>query len=255
MTARRTDPDDLDFLRRLGGVVHVKRQRQGFTARELAERSGLSRRFIALLEAGDGNASATNLRRLARALGVTLADLLTAADGPPARRPIALLGLRGAGKSTLGAKAAKRAALPFVELDAVVERSAGLALAEIFAVHGEQYFRRVEREALREVVDADPPALIATGGGIVASADTFALLRERCVTVWLKATPEDHWNRVVAQGDHRPITSRPDAKAELRSILAARAPLYAQADHVIDTSHLDVEEAVAALVEIAKQPA
>jgi XRE family aerobic/anaerobic benzoate catabolism transcriptional regulator len=160
---------------------------------------------------------------------------------------IALLGVRGAGKSTIGAKLAARLGLRFVELDAAIEDAAGLSLAEIFELHGEAYYRRLERETLMALL-AEPAGLVlATGGSLVTDRETYRLLRRRAVTVWLKARPEDHWNRVIQQGDQRPMAQHPHAMAELRALLAARERLYGEAEHVVDTSRLTVDAAVGRL--------
>jgi XRE family aerobic/anaerobic benzoate catabolism transcriptional regulator len=134
--------------------------------------------------------------------------------------------------------------VPFVELDQRIEKAADLTLRELFSLHGEDYYRRLERETLTEVLAERRPMVLATGGGIVASPETYALLRRSAVTVWLRARPEDHWNRVVRQGDRRPMTDHPQAMADLRALLAAREPLYAMAAHTVETSGLGVEEVV-----------
>src|SRR6185369_17124850 len=176
----------------------------------------------------------------------------TGAGGERALPAIALLGLRGAGKTTIGRRLARRLHVPFVELDRRIEEAAGLALDEIFALHGEEYYRRLERETLDGVLREAQPLVLATGGGIVTRADTFAALRRRALTVWLRADSEDHWNRVVQQGDRRPMADHPQAMADLRGLLASREPLYAQAAHTIDTSTLDVDRSVDALVSLVR---
>lgn len=242
------EPDGL--LAALGRQCRELRTGRGLTLRELARQSGLSPRFLVQVEGGRGNISVRNLAFLAAALGTTPAALLAGAGSTAETPVVALLGLRGAGKTTVGRKLARRARVPFVELDRRVEEAAGLTLAEIFALHGESYFRRLEREALERILDEGRPLILATGGGLVTSPESFALLRRRSLTVWLRALPEDHWNRVVQQGDRRPIADHPQAMAELRRLLALREPLYAQAAGVVDTSRLDVDGAVHALTEL-----
>jgi XRE family aerobic/anaerobic benzoate catabolism transcriptional regulator len=235
-----------DILTALGRRARAQRLSRGRTLREVAERSGVSPRFLVQLEAGVGNISVRRLADVAQALETTPAFLLSEAEMPkPA--VIALLGLRGAGKTTIGRRLAKRRRVPFVELDKRIEQEADLSLGEIFALHGEDYYRRLEREVLQEVLNEGRPMVLATGGGLVASPDTFAMLRRSAVTVWLRATPEDHWNRVVRQGDRRPMADHPQAMADLRSLLAGREPLYALADHTVDTSSGSLEKIVVGL--------
>ena len=157
---------------------------------------------------------------------------------------VSLLGLRGAGKTTIGVAVAKRMGVRFVELDLLVARDAGMALAAIFEIHGETYFRRAEREALRKFLDENEGAVLATGGSLVTAPDTYDLLRRRTTTVWLRARARDHWDRVVAQGDVRPMKNRANAMSELKTLLVARRPLYAQAAYVVDTSGVTLEQAV-----------
>lgn len=235
------------LLAMLGTRIRAMRAARGFTLKDLAERAQLSARFLVQLESGTANVSVRKLDALARALGTTAAELL-AEQGRQAKPPvIALLGLRGAGKTTIGKRLGRRLRIPFVELDRRVEEAAGLSLDEIFAMHGQDYYRRLEREALETVLAQGRPTVVATGGGIVTSRETYSLLRREAVTVWLRADAEDHWNRVVQQGDRRPMADNPGAMAELRRLLAARQRLYAEAAHVVDTSRLDVDEAVAAI--------
>jgi XRE family aerobic/anaerobic benzoate catabolism transcriptional regulator len=245
MPARKNPLED-PLLARLGRTVREARAARGLTLRELAARSGLSSRFLVQVEGGRGNLSVRSLAAVARALGTTPAVLL--ADGVPPRPPvIALLGLRGAGKTTIGRRLARRLHRPFVELDRRIERAAGLSLGEIFSLHGEEYYRRLERHALEAILDAGRPVVVATGGSLVTSPETYALLRQRALTVWLRAEPEDHWNRVVQQGDRRPMADHPQAMAELRRLLSARESLYAEAAHTIDTSRLGIDGAMRAL--------
>jgi XRE family aerobic/anaerobic benzoate catabolism transcriptional regulator len=223
--------------------VRAERLSRRLTLREAAERSGISARFLVELEAGRGNISVRRLASLARALGTTPAVLLEG-DDTPAPAVIALLGLRGAGKTTIGRRLARRRRVPFVELDKRIEQAADLSLGELFTLHGEDYYRRLEREVLQQVLSEGKPIVLATGGGLVASPETFSMLRRSAVTVWLRASPEDHWDRVVRQGDRRPMADHPQAMADLRALLAAREPLYALADHTVQTSGVPVDEIV-----------
>ena len=239
--------DEILLLERLGHRARDLRAQRGLTRRELAERSGLSPRFLAQLEAGSGNISIRRLSQLARALGTTAAALLTDAERQHGLPVIALLGLRGAGKTTAGRRLARRLRLPFVELDQRIAEAADLSLEQLFTLHGEEYYRRLERETLKRVLDEAKPIVLATGGGLVASADTYALLRERALTIWLHASPEDHWNRVVGQGDRRPMADHPQAMAALRRLLAERRALYASAAHTVETTGRTIDEVVDAL--------
>ena len=233
----------MDLLHSVGAAVRSQRERRGWSRRELAEASGVSERFLAQLEVGEGNISLRRFAEVAHALGTTPAALLEPAD--PGERPIALLGVRGAGKSTVGAALAKKLAVRFVEVDREIEAAAGLPLGDVFAVHGEAYYRRVEREVLTRLLAEPGPAVLATGGSIVNDPTNYALLRGRARTIWLRASAEDHWNRVVAQGDQRPMAENPHAFEELRALLAARSKLYARADYVIDTTGRTIRQIVA----------
>jgi|GEM_PF-63198 len=240
----------------LGAAVRARRAACGLTRRALAARARVSERFLVQLEAGEGNISVVRLQDVADALGTSAAELLAIACPAPSKAAgvIALLGLRGAGKSSVGRVAAERLRVPFVELDEWVAREAGMSLATIFELHGEGYFRRIERDALERFLDATPAAVLATSGSLVTDPTTFALLRRRATTVWLKARPDDHWTRVVAQGDGRPMRDRADAMSELKSLLRARKPLYALADHVVDTSSLALDGAIDRVVGLARAP-
>ena len=238
------------LLSALGQRVRARRAARGSTLRDLAQRAGISERFLVLLEAGRANISVRKLAGLAAALATTPVDLLGGHGDEREPPVIALLGLRGAGKTTVGRRLARRLRVPFVELDRRIEEAAGLTLDEIFALHGEEYYRRLERETLDRVLREGSPLIVATGGGIVTRPDTFAVLRRRALTIWLRADPEDHWNRVVQQGDRRPMAEHPEAMAELRRLLAVREPLYAQAAHTVDTSRSGVDGAVSAIEEM-----
>lgn len=228
------------LLTRLAGRVRSLRRERKDTARAVADRAGLSARFYASLEAGEANIAIGRLAAVADALEVPLKALF---EEPPAPRLIGLLGLRGAGKSTIGPKLAKALSLPFVELDLCIESLAGLDLSEIFALHGEAYYRRLETRCLAERVEAGP-CVIALSGGIVHNATAFALVERHCRTVWLRADPKDHMQRVLDLGDRRPMEGRANAMAELRRLLASREPLYRKADVTVDTSAKTIHEVV-----------
>jgi XRE family aerobic/anaerobic benzoate catabolism transcriptional regulator len=231
------------LLRALGAAVRARRTERGMTLRVLARHASVSERFLVQLETGEGNISIARLQDVADALDTSAAELLTREHVAPSRSIVSLIGMRGAGKSTVGAAVARKMGVPFVELDALVAREAGMALSTIFEMHGDAYFRRVEREALRKFLDSTDAAVLATGGSIVTAPETFEMLRRRTTTVWLKARAHDHWDRVVQQGDVRPMRNRANAMSELQALLRARKPLYAQADHAIDTSTMTIEDA------------
>jgi XRE family aerobic/anaerobic benzoate catabolism transcriptional regulator len=232
-----------DVLELVGHRVRQARAARRWTIRELAERSGVSVRFLVQLEAGRANISVRRLDELARAFALSAADLLIDTDaGAP--RVIALLGLRGAGKTTIGKALARRLHVRFVELDRRIEKAADMSLAELFSLYGEDYYRRLEHDTLADVLGEKRPMVLATGGGIVASPQTYAMLERSAETVWLRASPEDHWNRVVRQGDRRPMADHPQAMADLRALLGAREPLYASANHTVDTSGRGIDAIV-----------
>jgi XRE family aerobic/anaerobic benzoate catabolism transcriptional regulator len=233
------------FLARLGERVRAWRAEHGTTRKQLSAASGVSERYLAQLEAGQGNMSVLLLRKVARAMGTSVERLVREEDGQ--HKPIALLGLRGAGKSTLGEKLAQSLSVPFVELDREVEKEAGAPLGEVFALYGQDAFRRFERRALERVLAAHPQAVIATGGGLVTDPGTYDLLLERCRCVWLRAAPEEHMSRVIAQGDMRPFKGRSTALDEIRKLLADRDRLYGRAGVVVDTSGKTVRQSLADL--------
>ena len=269
--------EDEAFLLRLGERVRAWREREHVTRKMLSHRSGVSERYLAQLESGQGNMSILLLRQLAQAMRLPLESLvseaqesaqaaavhqllgrLTPTQLEAAQRlllehfrarhaHIALVGLRGAGKSTLGALLAAELGVPFIELDREVEREAGTSLAELFAMYGQPGFRRHERRALERVLAEHAGAVIATGGGIVTAPETYERLLTACHTVWLRAAPEEHMARVVAQGDMRPIQGHAAAMDDLRQLLVERTPLYARADCSVDTAGRDVRESLAEL--------
>jgi XRE family aerobic/anaerobic benzoate catabolism transcriptional regulator len=233
------------YLSRLGERVRAWRSEHGMTRKALSSASGVSERYLAQLEAGEGNISVLLLRKVARAMGVPVEDLVREENSP--EKSIALIGLRGAGKSTLGARLAELMKIPFVELDREVEKEAGAALGEVFAMYGQDAFRRFERRALERVLAQHERAVIATGGSLVTDPATYKLLLERCVCVWLKASPDEHMARVIAQGDMRPFKGRSAALDEIRKLLADRDRLYARADVTVDTSGKTPKQAMTEL--------
>jgi XRE family aerobic/anaerobic benzoate catabolism transcriptional regulator len=245
MNAPLTEPQQESlYLSRLGERVRAWRIESGTTRKALAAASEVSERYLAQLEAGEGNISVLLLRRVARAMGVAIETLVKEEDAAPRRDRIALIGLRGAGKSTLGAKLAQLLHMPFVELDREVEKEAGARLGEVFAMYGQDAFRRFERRALERVLEQNARAVIAAGGGLVTDPATYELLLERCFCVWLKASPEDHMARVIAQGDMRPFRGRAAALDEIRTLLADRDRLYARAGATIETSGKTVKQSL-----------
>lgn len=283
---RGGQPQDEAFLKNVGDRVRMARAGRGMTRKILAEASGVSERYLADLERGIGNASLLVLKQIADAMGIEVVDLiahapsastalrtatsrleqlsdddLTAANewlaarlkdriatNPTSR--IALIGLRGAGKTTLGEKAATALGIPFVELDREIERLAGMELAEIFASQGQAAFRRLEYRALENAIDQNERAIIATGGSLVTEPKTYDLLRARCFVVCLTASPEQHMSRVISQGDLRPMEDNPRAMDDLVAILESRAPLYALADAAIDTTDNDPAATLARFLDL-----
>ena len=238
------------YLSQLGARVRAWRAGHGMTRRQLAAASDISERYLAQLESGTGNISILLLRKVARAMGVPVESLVR--EGAEEARPVALLGLRGAGKSTLGEKLAESLRVPFVELDREVEKEAGAALGEVFSLYGQDAFRRFERRALERVLSSHEKTVIATGGSLVTDPGTYELLLARCRCVWLKASPEEHMSRVIAQGDLRPFKGRSAALDEIRKLLADRNRLYGRAELVLDTSGKTPKASLAELKELVK---
>ena len=230
------------YLARLGERVRAWRTEHGMSRKTLAVASGVSERYLAQLEAGQGNISVLLLRKIARAMGVAVERLVREEDG--VEKPIALIGLRGAGKSTLGEKLARALGVAFVELDQEVEKEAGAKLGEVFAMYGQDAYRRFERRALERVLKEHERAVLAVGGSLVTDAATYQLLLERCLCVWLKTSPEEHMSRVIAQGDMRPFKGRSAALGEIKKLLEDREKLYARADATVDTSGRTVKQSL-----------
>lgn len=282
--ARDTD----GYLHRLGERVRVLRSQRGMTRKALAQHARVSERYLAQMEVGKGNCSIVLLRRIARAIGLPVTQLVN--DGaepaldmvlltqflerlpaerlaearklvtehfsspPEDRRRIALIGLRGGGKSTLGRLLAEQLNVPFIELDREVEKRSGASLSEIFDMFGQETFRRAEREALDDLLRRHPEFVIATSGSIVTEPGTLELLLSSCFTVWLRAEPEEHMNRVMAQGDMRPMARSPRAMEDLMSILKSREPLYAKANATLVTTGRTPEQNLAELLRLVAVP-
>lgn len=271
-----------DFLLSLGKRVRQLRNRRGMTRKMMAQEADVSERHLAQLEVGEGNVSIVLLRRITAALHVSLAELfapeieesvekrllLRFLERLPAsrredavlrlmrdfggeekarRNRVALIGLRGAGKSTLGARLSKEMKIPFIELDAEIEKEAGMPLAEIFSFYGQSGYREIEKRTLKRVLNEFPQVILSVGGGVVSEKETYDFLMSNCYTIWIKAQPEEHMARVIAQGDFRAMAGNDQAMEDLRRILDSREPLYRQADMCIDTSGSSVEESFAKL--------
>jgi len=222
-----------EIARRLAAA----RARAGLSMAEVSRRAGVSTRYLRMAEAGEANLSILKLAGLARALRVPLrelCDLDVERDAPELR--VALVGLRGAGKSSAGRRLAERLEVPFTELDERIEALAGMPLAQVFELHGEEHYRALQREALEAWLAQHGSGVLATGGSLVEDETAFERLRTTCRTAWLRAEPDEHWQRVVDQGDLRPMRNHPRARQELAELLAAREGRYALADVTVVTS-------------------
>ena len=272
------------FLGALGREVRRGRAKRGMTRRQLAQASRTSERYLAQIESGTWNPSITVLRAIAQALDIPAANLLgeplvhnggraalldavaelpdhqlaelaqlIEARFPPSDRArrIALVGLRRAGKSTLGRMLARHLGCPFIELDRLVEQDYGASIPDMIEIAGTATFRRHERAALARVIAEHEAAVITTAGGIVSDRESYALLLRRSHTIWIKARPEEHMSRVMAQGDLRPMAQNREAMADLVAILDARGPDYARAQAQLDTSGEAVEQSFAKLLRIS----
>lgn len=274
---------DQAFLRAFGERIRGERARRGMSRKLLADHAGISERYLTQLESGKGNVSVLLLRHVATALGVPLGRLVE--EEPPSPEltlvrqflarlgpeqladayatlterfasdvnvsragRIALVGLRGAGKTTLGAALGKATGLPFFELDKEIERLSGTSLGAIIELYGQQAYRRYELQALQELTATQPQFIVATGGSLVAESATYELLLRSCYTVWVRTTPEEHMRRVLAQGDLRPMAGSQQAMDDLRRILEERSALYGRADFAIETTGRTVEESVRELL-------
>lgn len=275
--------DDNEFLQLLGDRIRDLRAQRGMTRRILARDSGVSERFLAQLETGEGNISIIRLRDVAQAMGLPLEDLIrVGAERPPEltlliqylhrlspaklaqarelllntfetkgrRDRIALIGLRGAGKTTLGNMLARHMNLPFVELAKEIEAEAGMTLSEIFSLYGQAAYRRYERRALKTIEEKHDRFVLSPGGSIVSEPATFDELLTACYTIWIKASPEEHMARVIAQGDHRPMIDNQEAMKDLERILARREAMHVKADAALDTSGRSIDESFAALIKL-----
>jgi XRE family aerobic/anaerobic benzoate catabolism transcriptional regulator len=275
---RRTLPArEEEFLAFVGTRVRELRNRRGMTRKMVAQEANVSERHLAQLESGEGNISIVLLRRIAGALNVSLAELFAPSVEEPAekqtirrvlerlpahrleevvfrllrefgaeeklrRMRVALIGLRGAGKSTLGSRLAQESDIPFIELDREIEKDTGMPLAEIFSLYGQSGYRAIEKRTLERALNESRRAVVSVGGGVVSEKETYDYLLANCYTVWIKAQPDEHMSRVIAQGDFRAMAGSDQAMEDLRRILEAREPLYRKADMVLDTSGNSVEE-------------
>lgn len=235
----------------LGRRVRSLRQEQGLSLQACAERTGLSRRFLVEIEAGRANPSLAKLAALAQSLKIGLGQLCDLPVPPPPRR-IALVGLRGAGKSSLGRSTAAALEVPFVELDQWIQEHAGMSNSSIFELEGAAGFRIREQEALEAWLSRHAEGVLAVAGGLAENEAAWNRLLAACTVVWLRASPQEHWDRVLAQGDSRPMRGLPDARARLENLLKSRESAYARAPLQFDTSGKDAAQAASGLAALLK---
>jgi XRE family aerobic/anaerobic benzoate catabolism transcriptional regulator len=246
-------PTDSLLLRDLAQRIRTLRKARSLTRKNLSALADVSERHLAQLESGEGNISIVLLNRIATSLNTSLAELFAQDQHPssseisPRIKRIALIGLRGAGKSTLGQKLAETRNVPLIELDREIEKETGMPLADIFSLYGQSGYRAIERRTLERVTNEYDRAVFSIGGGVVNEPETYDFLRANCFTIWVKAKPQEHMDRVVAQGDFRAMAGNDRAMDDLRRILQSREPLYRQADMTLDTSNATVEESFARL--------
>jgi XRE family aerobic/anaerobic benzoate catabolism transcriptional regulator len=280
--------EEADFLEKVGRRVRELREGRGLTRRALANQADVSERYLGQLETGEGNVSILLLRRLALVLNAPISELLeiepeqleqrsvrrfleqiprhrvpdllsrlereVGSEREGRRHRVALIGLRGAGKSTLGRRLSQELGAPFLEMDREIEAESGLPLSELFSLYGQAGYRRFEGRCLNRIVKEYPQAVLSVGGGVVSEASTYDFLLANCFTVWLKASPSEHMQRVIAQGDMRPMAESHEAMEDLKRILIGREPQYRKADATVDTSGISVDASFARLRDVVARP-
>lgn len=252
--ASSCEVDTSQFLAEVGNRVRNARQVAKLSRKALSELSSVSERYLAQLETGSGNISLAILYRLARALDKEPQwFLLTHETASRKAQRVCLIGLRGAGKSTLGKYIAEQLSYEFIELNHAIERQSGMAISEVMALYGQEGYRKLEGQAIKTIVESRSKVVLAAAGGVVSEADTLDTLLSSFHTIWLKAQPEEHMQRVRDQGDVRPMAGNPRAMEDLKSILTNREALYAKADVMVDTSGKQLEDCQAELLTVAKR--
>jgi XRE family transcriptional regulator, aerobic/anaerobic benzoate catabolism transcriptional regulator len=280
--------EEADFLEKVGRRVRELREERGLTRRSLANQADVSERYLGQLETGAGNVSIMLLRRLALVLNLPISELLeiepeqleqrsvrrflqqiprhrmpdllsrlereVGSEREGRRHRVALIGLRGAGKSTLGRRLSQELGAPFLEMDREIEAESGLPLSELFSLYGQAAYRRFEGRCLNRIIKEYPRAVLSVGGGVVSEASTYDFLLANCFTVWLKASPSEHMQRVIAQGDMRPMAESHEAMEDLKRILSGREPQYRKADATVDTSGISIDASFARLRDVVAQP-